>query len=252
MSKSVEGRGLRPRQRSTWLRFDKLNRKRPIGWLRRGIHRGYLRPLALPIGRHLNTVPMELGRMLDMAFSYVSWERIPGDYAEFGVFDGGTFLEAWQAVQRYGLTDVCLHAYDSFAGLPEVTGTDSDGSFRPGDFASSRLVFDRTTAIIPRERMTVTQGFFRETLPVAEQHPLAVVLVDCDLYTSTVPVLDFLTGQLQNGTVLIFDDWFCFRGRPDRGEQLACAEWLAQHPEFSLQQYRDFHWAGRAFIVRRD
>jgi hypothetical protein len=40
-------------------------------------------------------------------------------------------------------------------------------------------------------------------------------------------------------------------GRPDRGEQRACAEWLAANPDISLVPYRDFHWAGRSFLVNR-
>ena len=118
-------------------------------------------------------------------------------------------------------------------------------------FAAARKVFDKTTRHIPADRLTVTEGFFDQSLPAAEKHPIAVAWIDCDLHASTVPVLDFLTDQLVDGSVLIFDDWFCFHGRPDRGEQLACAEWLAANPHLRLVAYRDFHWAGRSFIVNR-
>jgi O-methyltransferase len=50
-----------------------------------------------------------------------------------------------------------------------------------------------------------------------------VIWVDCDLYESTVPVLDFITEYIQDGTVIIFDDWYSFRADPDRGEQKALA-----------------------------
>jgi hypothetical protein len=113
-------------------------------------------------------------------------------------------------------------------------------------------VFDAETRKIPAERLTVTGGLFDVSLPRADRHRIAVAWVDCDLYESTVPVLDFLTTQLQDGAVLVFDDWFCFHGRPDRGEQRACREWLDANPEISLVPYRDFHWAGRSFLVNRD
>ena len=163
---------------------------------------------------------------------------------------GSTFIEAWGAIQRFEL-DANLHAYDSFAGLPEVRGHDQGGPFSSGEFASPRRIFDMTTARIPTERMTVTEGFFADTLPNAEQHPIAVAFVDCDLYESAVPVLDFLSSQLRDGAVLAFDDWFCFHGRPDKGEQRACGEWLERNAEIRLVPYRDFHWAGRSFIVNR-
>ena len=50
----------------------------------------------------------------------------------------------------------------------------------------------------------------------------------------------------------MFDDWFCFHGRPDKGEQRACREWLDANPQISLVPYRDFHWAGRSFLVNLD
>src|SRR5919199_3538083 len=213
-----------------------------------------LRPVALPLGRQLNTADgfiWESARMLNTAFGYVENEGIDGDYAEFGVLEGRTFREAANAAARFGLDRVRFHAYDSFEGLPRVEGVDAGGPFRTGQFASPREVFDQETAAIPEGRVTVTEGFYEQTLLTAEKHRIAVAWIDCDLYESTVPVLDFLTDQLQDGSVLIFDDWFCFHGRPDRGEQRACGEWLQAHPEIRLVAYRDFHWAGRSFLVNR-
>jgi hypothetical protein len=64
-----------------------------------------------------------------------------------------------------------------------------------------------------------------------------------------VCALDFVTDLVQDGTVVAFDDWYNFRARPDRGEQRACREWLERNPAITLVPYRDFHWAGRAFVV---
>lgn len=44
-----------------------------------------------------------------------------------------------------------------------------------------------------------------------------------------MPALEFVTDLLVDGTILIFDDWFLFRGRSDRGEQRAFAEWKERH-----------------------
>lgn len=214
-----------------------------------------LRPVARPLGRHIATddgFVWESARMLNAAFGFVRNEGIAGDYAEFGVLGGRTFVEAWYAARRHGLGDVRFHAYDSFAGLPEIEGVDRGGPFQAQQFASSVSLFEQTTTPVPPERMTVTSGFYDGSLPAAERHRIAIAWIDCDLYESAVPVLEFLTDQLYDGSILVFDDWFCFHGRPDRGEQRACAEWLSAHPDISLVQYRDFHWAGRSFIVNRD
>jgi O-methyltransferase len=190
--------------------------------------------------------------MLHNACNYVLNEGVEGDYAEFGVFEGRVFSAAWEAIERHGLSRMSMHAYDSFDGLPEVQGVDEGGPFTTGQFRGPRSVFDAETRRIPAERVTVTTGFFDDSLPGAERHRIAIAWVDCDLYESTVPVLDFLTTQLQDGSVLVFDDWFCFHGRPDRGEQRACREWLDANPQISLVPYRDYQWVGRSFLVNID
>jgi O-methyltransferase len=197
--------------------------------------------------------------MLNMAFDYVAYGNIPGHYLEFGVFNGRTFARAWRAARRNRLESIRFFAFDSFCGLPKLSEVDEGGEFWEGEFAVSRSVFEdslRREAVDPAS-VTVVEGFFETSLDRSQQAAMgldaaAIVWVDCDLYMSTVPVLDYITDLLVDGSVVIFDDWFCFHGRPDRGEQRACAEWLDRNPDLALIPYRDFHWAGRSFIVNRN
>jgi hypothetical protein len=220
-----------------------------------------LRVVTLPVGRHLSTddaFRYESARMLSDAFAYVHNEQIRGDYLEFGVMRGRTFIEAWHAAQRFRLPSMRFHAFDSFEGLPKLSSHDAHGPFTEGQFSSSRRTFERGLKAngIPADRVTITEGFFDDTLLDARVRQTvdtaAVVWIDCDLYESTVPVLDYITPLLVEGSVVVFDDWYCFRARPDRGEQRACAEWLGANPELRLVPYRTFGWAGQSFIVNRD
>lgn len=194
--------------------------------------------------------------MLNTAFDYVAYGNVPGHYLEFGVWDGGTFARAWRASLRNHLSDMRFFAYDSFAGLPRLSDVDEGGEFGEGELAVSRQVFEEELerAGVDRSRVTIVEGFFDASLDRADQPAMgldaaAVVWIDCDLYVSAVPVLDYITDLLVDGSVLVFDDWYCYHGRPDRGEQRACSEWLVQNPHISLVPYRDFHWAGQSFIV---
>jgi O-methyltransferase len=209
----------------------------------------------IPVDRQIKTDQVSMfenARMVNLAFQYVMNEGIAGDYHEFGVLSGRTYVEAWHAVRRFGL-DARLHAYDSFAGLPEVRGVDTDGPFHTGQFCAARTAFEQCllSNSVPSGRVTLTEGFFDQTLPSAPRHPAAVVFIDCDLYESPAPVLDYLTDVLVDGAVVMFDDWFCFRGRADRGQQRACGEWLESNPRISMVPYRDFHWGGKSFLVNR-
>ena len=80
----------------------------------------------------------------------------------------------------------------------------------------------------------------------------SIVMVDCDLYSSTKSVLDFITSLVVEGSIIIFDDWFAFKGNPNRGEQLACSEWLEANPGLGLIPFARFGLTQQAFIVHKE
>jgi hypothetical protein len=214
--------------------------------------------VSMPVNYQIKSkdnVIYESARMIDMAFAFCMNNKIRGDYAEFGVFTGRTTVEAYRASCRFGFTDMRFLLFDSFQGLPTISGKDVGGPFVEGEFSCSREEFTRNLQSfgVNLSRCEIAEGFYDETLtaPDLPERNIAVAWIDCDLYESTVPVLNFLTDRLVNGAVLIFDDWYCFDGGEQRGEQLACAEWLVAHPEIKLVEYQNFHWAGKSFIVNR-
>lgn len=108
------------------------------------------------------------------------------------------------------------------------------------------------TRWVPRSDYAVIPGWFDETLTAdlaKKVGPAAVVWVDCDLYSSTVPVLRFIAPLIQNGTLLVFDDYYCFGGRADLGERRALEEFLESNPELSVTDYAKYGSTGQAFIV---
>jgi hypothetical protein len=215
------------------------------------------RPLTLPLiyqTRVADGFIYENGNMINMAFGYCANNKIKGDFAEFGVFKGHTTIEAWKASRRHGLSDMRFWLFDSFEGLPEVGGEDTGGPFETGEFSFGRKEFERNLRRfgVDPDRLEIVPGYFDETLPgLGTERKFSVVWIDCDLYESTVPVLEWLTGRLVDGAVVCFDDWFTFNGKPDKGEQKATAEWLEKNPDISLMPYRDFHWGGKSFLVHQ-
>lgn len=77
-----------------------------------------------------------------------------------------------------------------------------------------------------------------------------MVYIDCDLYKSTVPVLDFVRGFLQVGTVIVFDDWNCYHARPDHGERRAWAEFVQANPQLEFTDFVETA-EGKALICVR-
>lgn len=182
---------------------------------------------------------------------------IDGYYFEFGGYRATTMRLAYDSLEySSALTYV---EFDSFAGLPEVTGVDVQGAnWSQGILSMSEDEFRRRCVDfgMPPDRLVTVPGFYDHTLTddLADRllpTKAAVIYIDCDLYASTVPVLNFLPPFLQVGTVVVFDDWFCFFGDPERGERRAWREFRNRHPALRFEpfvgghEFQSFLYLGR-------
>lgn len=200
-------------------------------------------------------------QMLNTALAFVEFNRIRGDYLEFGTCEGNAFITADHFADAHKLFEMRFYAFDSFQGLPDFTheidqDPDVELQYWPGDFSCSLEKFQRTLRRygVSLSRVHIIPGFFRDSLtPLTKQglpiQAAAVVLIDCDLYESTSQVLDFITEYLINGSDLIFDDWYNFKGDPRRGERRAFEEWLDRNPTFRATEYHRYAWHGLSFIL---
>ena len=112
---------------------------------------------------------------------------------EFGVRFGTSIR------QIAALVDQEVHGFDSFEGLPEAWHHLPKGSYS-------------TKGVIPsvQENVILHIGLFEETLPgfvEKFQDPIRFINIDCDTFSSTKTVLDFLAGQITHGTVIVFDEY---------------------------------------------
>jgi O-methyltransferase len=196
---------------------------------------------------------------VEQVAEYLIGAQIPGDYCEFGVWQGTTFSHAYKLMAPY-FPEMRFVALDSYEGLPKPNGIDAkegySSHFYERQFSCSREEFLRNLRRngVDLSRVKVVKGWFNETLTreVAASHGvdrIAVAWIDCDLYESTVPVLEYLTGRISEGSVILFDDWRCFRNLPDFGQQRAVREWLHRNPRISMKELLSFGWNGIAFTV---
>ena len=189
---------------------------------------------------------------------YLHRAQVPGDYLEFGVFRGQSFilaLESARKVLKGQRGSRRFFAFDSFAGLPDVDPDKDSGIFQRGDFSAEEHRFRRNIAKPARGwPVVVVPGFFSESLTdgLRAQHQMthaAFAVIDCDIYASTAEVLRFLAPLLHSGSVLYFDDWY-YAGRDlRRGEPGACAEWLDRNPTIHLLPFGRVGETGQLFLV---
>lgn len=196
--------------------------------------------------------------MTELAVQFIRVNNIQGSYLEFGVYRGSTFANYYHSFKRSNLS-IGMFAFDGFQGLPQPEGVDATpghAQFGEGEFGCSQEEFIEGLAArgVPRGAYTITPGLFQESLTPNLHRNLdlvkaAIVYIDCDLYESTKPVLEFVQPILQDGTLLIFDDYFCFKGNPDFGERRAFREFLERNPNIEVTDYSKFSSVGQAFIV---
>ncbi len=136
-----------------------------------------------------------------------------GIVVECGVLHGRTLnlLAAWSGRE--------IHGFDSFQGLPE----DWNEQEKAGSYSTGGQV----PAVAPN--VTLHPGWFTETLPpfaAALAQPIALLHVDCDLYSSARTVLEQLGPHLAPGAVVVFDEYTGYPGW-QKHEYRAWREWCA-------------------------
>lgn len=182
-----------------------------------------------------------------------------GTYLEFGVFNGDSLWDAHTALRGFISHYV---GFDSFAGLPTLDEQDAAaatlmpswdyGTVRGG---SRQQVFNQlVTKGVPRDQLIFHEGYYEESLPKIDRQQLAalgpchVCMVDCDLYSSSKVVFDFVEPLLTEGTWLLLDDYFCYRGSPKYGQRRAFDEWL-KVSRWGVTEWGGFRGWGKAFLV---
>ncbi|HJT50751.1 MAG TPA: TylF/MycF/NovP-related O-methyltransferase [Nitrosospira sp.] len=197
----------------------------------------------------------ELG-MLGQAFEFVKINDVPGDYFEFGLWRGKTFGYAHRMMRRYERHGMTLWGFDSFQGLPE-TEEHPDNIWYKGQFACTRPEFEAILKSrgICRSEYELVEGFYSESLNDAAHRRLsgrkaAIVYIDCDLYDSTIQVLNFIEPYLVNGSIVCFDDFYNYKADPEQGEQKALADFMRKETGISFIPYLTYAPLGKSFICR--
>jgi len=180
--------------------------------------------------------------------------RIPQVYFEFGCHSGRTFSSVINAANYLGMKDTTFFAFDSFSGLPQ-TSKDQDGIFQEGEYSTSieefKSIVKKNTGFELSEG-NIIKGFYNNSLSKDLQRQMSkvgVVHIDVDLYSSTVEVLEFIKPLIVTGSILVFDDWYCFPPGDSKGEKLAFEEFLSTNEGFEVEEWKNYSTFGKSFFV---
>jgi hypothetical protein len=162
------------------------------------------------------------------AVEYLIRHDVSGDFAECGVWRGGSVMAAALACMHFGDTGRRIHLFDTFEGNPEPGPDDLDWDGRSPHNAWKQLTdqgkkwgYGGPLEVVrqnvlrtgyPEENFVFVPGRVEETLPDAAPQSLALLRLDTDLYESTAHELETLYPRLVPGGVLIIDDYGYYRG----------------------------------------
>ena len=123
---------------------------------------------------------------------------LPIDYFEFGVCGGYSF-QWW--LEHNNNSDSKFYGFDTFTGLPEDFGVYKKGAFnknnKPPEIADSRVKF--------------YQGLFQQTVPgfllELNNNRRNIIMLDADLFSSTLYALTSIAPFLKKGDIIFFDEF---------------------------------------------
>lgn len=208
---------------------------------------------------------IEKSKALRQAFWHINLESLPGDYFEFGVAFGNSLQSARLASKmsvapRLGVFSqkrkfFAFDTFDSFKSSdPDDMHPTWSGSRFSFSFESVKKRFKRHDEVVILKGDVTDLGTESEFFEFVQKsmrtdQRVAIALLDMDLKGPTTAALKFLKPMLQTGSILIFDEYFAFRGDPSLGESGALADFLATNQDIRVREFGAYGDGGRVFQV---
>jgi len=212
------------------------------------------------VRRYTLTSPARIAALAD-AVSYLVAEGIEGDFAECGVWKGGSVMAAALTLDRLGDRERDLYLFDTFAGMPEPGAEDVSSPYdgyslhkrwrrhdsTEKEWAGIPVETVRANVLstgYPAERVRCVVGMVEDTIPAEAPERIALLRLDTDWYSSTKHELDQLYPRLVEGGVLIVDDYGHYEGA-----RQAVDEYFAESAQRVLLNRIDY--TGRIAVKQR-
>lgn len=179
------------------------------------------------------------------AMEFVKHNELKGSYMEFGVYKGGSFISAYHQAQYKSLDYMKFYAFDSFKGLPYT-----DGFFHKNQYSCSIEDFKKNLLKykVNMNKVVIVDGWFKD-LKKMDIDKASIIYIDNDLYESARDALKFVKNYIQDGTLLIFDDWYYYKCSKDKGEQKAFYEWTEKY-DINYIEFNINPVLGKSFILK--
>lgn len=172
------------------------------------------------------------------ATTFIVRNNIAGDFAECGVWRGGSMMAVAKTLKHLGDTSRSLWLYDTYEGMTAPTDEDisHDGIPAIEGYEAHRdkggwcradlsdVMCNMRSTKYPEARMHFIVGKVEDTIPGSLPGRLSMLRLDTDWYQSTAHELQHLCPLLVDDAMLMIDDYGHWRG-----SRRAVDEYLERH-----------------------
>ena len=194
------------------------------------------------------------------AVSYVVDQSLPGDFAECGVWRGGSVMAMAKQLTRLGVTDRRIWLYDTFAGMTAPTENDVEAGtgVTAADMLSTTEIGDGNNVWCvagiddvranvgstgyPMSNFEFVEGDVAQTLLTRVPDQISLLRLDTDWYESTKIGLEILYPRLVVGGVCILDDY---------GHWVGARKAVDDYFEGQRPYMHQIDYSGRVFVKTR-
>jgi hypothetical protein len=162
------------------------------------------------------------------AVSYITGNRIEGDFVECGTWKGGSVMCMQKKLIELNQTDRNFWVFDTFEGMPEPDSVDKNFKQTSAQKLLSEEEkeksltwaysnYEETTRNIlssgyPAENINFIKGLVEDTIPQTPIDKIGILRLDTDWYSSTKFELEQLYPKLVKGGIMIIDDYGHWEG----------------------------------------
>lgn len=202
---------------------------------------------------------------LKMAFWHLAIDQVEGAYVEFGVASGNSMRSAEVAERSahsksLGVKRVRreLVGFDTFESFSSQSPDDRHSTWQGENFSVSiarvQNRFKRAKERVSFHSVDCSKlGSSVDDYGPIEKYvrseKVALILFDMDLGEPTEKALDWIRPKLQTGTIVVFDEFFAFKGDPNKGEARSWTLFLEKNPQISARMVKTYGDGGVVFQV---
>lgn len=185
-------------------------------------------------------------------------ENLEGDYLEFGVFTGSSLSHSIRCVRSLARINpnsmkTRFFGFDSFLGFGHLSEEDKHPFYTDENFSTNMsLVGNRVRRVAGKMQVQLIPGFFSELRNTSPSelgiYRAKVIFIDSDTYSSANDALTFCIPLLQDGTYIVLDDFFSYKGSELKGVCRAFFD-LIQQSKITTRHVFNYGLGGAVYVV---